>query len=204
MKENKLFSILTIIALFIMLVSCSNNYISLNEYSDVYVSINDEAQKEIEKAYKEVYGNDLKWSTPKDDISSFDSKKSLDTYIESNYGLRLYGKHKDTYILCEYGIPKITAEYSYLKYNEIELLNDYSIFNVQYLNTYIYSNGKFEKISNSEYDLAKYIDISLEGALEIKENNEKYIDKYFKKFMIESDKDLMDAYNRIAREVKKD
>ena len=83
------------------------------------------------------------------------------------------------------------------------MLNDYSVFNVQYQNTYIYSNGKFEKINKDEYDLAKYIDISLEETLIIKENHEKYMDKYFKKFMIESDKDLIETYNRIYNEVNK-
>lgn len=204
MKKIKLVTIFTIIiSLFIVLTSCSDKYVSLNEYSDVYTSIDDETQKKIEASYKAKYGKDIKWCAPNDNISSFDSISSLNAYIESNYGLRLYGKHQDTYILCEYDLPKITTEYVYLKYGENELLNDYSVFNVQYQNTYIYSNGKFEKINKGEYDLAKYIDISLEEALIIKENHEKYMDKYFKKFMIESDKDLIETYNRIYNEVNK-
>lgn len=203
MKKIRIISTFTIIILlFIILVSCSNEHISLKEYSDVYVSISDDTQKEIEEAYKAKYGKDLKWSAPKDDVSSFDSIASLKDYIESNYGLRLYGKHQDSYILCEYDSPKITTEYVNLKYNEIELLNDRSIFSLQYFNTYIYSDGNFEQISNAEYDLAKYIDISLEEALEIKENHEKYMDKYFKKFMIESDQDLIETYYRIFTDVK--
>lgn len=203
---KKIFFVMISTVIFFTITSCSskeNENVTLKNFSSVYVEIDDDTQKEIEDAYKQKYNNEISWCTPDKNVNSFKDLNELNEYVESNWGFRLYGKFGNSYVICEYAEPSTAAYYSSLNYDDIELLNNVSVFNTSYRQTYIYSDGNFEEFQlvMGKTDLYGNVDISLDEALEIKSNNDAYNRKYFEKFMTSEDEDIFQAYYRIYNEL---
>ena len=204
---KRILSIFLALICIISLSSCNKKTPTLMDYNDVYVDISLDVQKEMEKAFNKQFDRKIKWCMPYE-TDSFKSLNSFENYLKSNYGLRPYGKIGNKIVLFYFYSTDNPLEsvwpttVFYTKYKDKKIVNGLpSIWQIVCFDLYIYENNNFEKYS-MDIDL-ETLNASEEEAENIKNNFEHYIEKYFSKFMNESDLNLDDAFNRIVAELKK-
>ena len=200
---KKIFLLCSFIAVTLFFTSCNKKNEGndkIDNYDDYIVEIDSKTKVDIEEAYYNKYGYEMKWCNPKE-VDGFESIDELENYRNNSVGVRIYGKINNQYILCDFSHTFGYIVHT-LRFNDKYLISE-NKFLPGYGRTIIYSDGVII-FCDGDFDLSTISSIDESDSLKIKDAHDSFNYHYCGALLNEDEKqnnDYNSAYNRIYKEL---